>query len=159
MAYSLRAARPEDAYGMMAIAHEGLRPSIEALWGWDAEDQRERFLAQFEPIHIAIIQLGGRDVGYMKVEDCEDCIYLAGIYLAKDDRSKGIGSQVLIDLMRKATEAAKPLRLRVLVPNPAKTLYARLGFRVTKTTDSHVYMEFEPNATQQCAADAAELGR
>ncbi len=147
MPYSLRVARPDDADEMMAIAHEGLRPYVEALWGWDTEDQRERFRAQFDASHITVIQSGGRDVGYVKVEDCQDCIYLAGIYLAKGDRRKGIGSEVLLDLMQRATAAAKPLRLRVLVPNPAKNLYARLGFRVTKTTGSHVYMEFKANAT------------
>ena len=46
MAYTLRSACAEDLEAMMVIAHEGLRPYVEALWGWDAEDQQERYRAQ-----------------------------------------------------------------------------------------------------------------
>ncbi len=130
----------------MVIAHEGLRPYVEALWGWDAEDQQERYRAQFEPSRIAIICSNGHDVGYLQVEDCEDHIFLAGMFLAKDYRRKGIGSEVLGDVMRKAMKTGKAVRLRVLLPNPAQRLYERLGFRITETTDSHVYMEFSPCA-------------
>lgn len=131
---------------MMAIAHEGLRPYVEAIWGWDSKDHQERFRAQFEPSCISIIQLDGRDVGYVKVEDRKDCLFLAGIYVGKNDRNRGIGSEVLVGLMRDAAAVGRPLRLRVLLPNPAQRLYLRLGFHVTETTDSHVFMEFGPDA-------------
>jgi hypothetical protein len=37
-----------------------------------------------------------------------------------------------------------PVRLRVLVVNPAKQLYERLGFVVTETTPEFFYMEKTP---------------
>lgn len=103
MSYSLRPARAEDVDEMMAIAPEGLRPYVEAIWGWDSRDHDERFRTQFEPACISIIQCNGRDVGYVKVEDRKDYLFLAGIYVGKDGRRHGIGREVLVDLMRKAT--------------------------------------------------------
>jgi len=129
---------------MMEIAHEGIRPYVEAIWGWEEEDQQERFRAEFNVPCISIVQFDGRDVGYVKLENFDDFRLLAGIYVGKDDRNQGIGSEVLTDLMQQASEARKPLRLRVLRPNPAQRLYLRLGFRVTELTDSHVYMQFVP---------------
>ena len=131
----------------MVIGHEAIRPYVEALWGWDAREQEERFRAQFEPSQIEVIQVDGRDVGYFRLEDFEDCVFLSGIYIGKGNRRKGIGSNVLAELMNRANKISKPLRLRVLLPNPAQRLYLKLGFRITDTTDSHIHMEFKSSAS------------
>jgi ribosomal protein S18 acetylase RimI-like enzyme len=45
-------------------------------------------------------------------------------------RGRGIGTRVLLELMRQSAMARVPLRLQVMKGNRAVRLYARLGFRV-----------------------------
>ena len=143
--YRLRPARPDDLESLMAIGHEGLRPYVEALWGWDREDQRRRFRESFDWRVISVVQIEGRDVGYLRVEDGGDHIYLAGIYVDADHRGSGLGTRLLTDLIARAHAAQRPLRLRVLVPNAAYRLYERLGFRRTSEDATHIYMELDPD--------------
>ena len=129
---------------MMRIGHEGIRPYVEALWGWNADEQERRFCEHFAPERVAIVQVEGIDAGYLEVEEHRDHFFLAGIYLDAKHRGKGVGRALILDLMERARGRGKPLRLRVLQPNPARRLYERLGFKRTETTSTHVYMEFEP---------------
>jgi len=144
--YSLRTATDADALPMMRIGHEGLRPYVEALWGWDRADQEARFFEHFVPQQILIVEVNGEAVGYVKLLEHDDHWFLEGIYLAAATRGRGLGTRILTDVMARTAASRKPLRLRVLRPNPAQRLYLRLGFTVTGETDTHLAMEFAPDA-------------
>ncbi|MGH9885742.1 MAG: GNAT family N-acetyltransferase, partial [bacterium] len=124
--------------------HDGIRPYVEALWGWNQDEQERRFREHFAPARASIVQVEGRDVGYLELEEHPDHLFLAGIYLSAGQRGKGLGRSLMLELMERARELAKPVRLRVLQPNPARRLYERLGFVSTGATDTHIYMEFDP---------------
>lgn len=146
--YQLRPARAEDREPMMRIGHDGIRPWVEALWGkWDPSEQERKFREHFDVAAISIVQLDGEDVGYIKIEREDDHDFLAGIYLARAQRNRGLGRAILIDLLRQSGATGRPLRLRVLRPNPARRLYERAGFYVTHETDTHFHMEARPTAT------------
>ena len=136
MNYSLRPATALDLVPMMQIGHEGLRPYIEAIRGWDQEAEAAGFKAHFVPELIKIIQVNGRDMGYIKTVEQENQITIDGIYLSKEARSAGLGTQVLEDLNN---STGKALQLRVYKINPAFRLYARLGFEVIDE-DDHAYI-------------------
>ena len=144
MPYSLRPALKSDIELMMRIGHEGLRPYVEQLWGWDQAEQERRFREGFDLTTINIVSMDGRDVGYLKVESHDDHVFLAGIYLDREHRRCGIGTQIVTDLLMRCGRLRKPLRLRVLRTNPAQRLYKRLGFRLVKETETHIYMEALP---------------
>ena len=145
MIYSLRPATREDLPAMMAIGLDGIRPYVEASRKWDQKDQERQFCEHFTIDTVSIIQVHGHDAGYLKLEEHEDHLFLSGIYLGRDHRGKGTGSEVILGLIRLARSMGKPLRLRVHRPNPAQQLYERLGFRRTALTDTHVFMEFAPH--------------
>ena len=126
---------------MMVIGHEGLRPYVEALWGWDSALHERNFREHFVPDTISIIQVEGEDAGYVKVEEADDHIYLDGIYLSSAHRGRGVGTEVLRDLLARGRAEGKPLRLQVLASNPAQHLYRRLGFRPVAETTTHIRME------------------
>lgn len=125
----------------MRIGHDGIRPYVEQLWVWDQADQESRFRESFDPATISIVRIQDRDVGYLKVEYHDDHVFLAGIYLDREYRYRGIGSELIVDLLNRCRNLRKPLRLRVLRPNPAQRLYRRLGFRPIEETETHIYME------------------
>ncbi len=53
---------------------------------------------------------------------------LVDISLLPAHRGSGVGTELLRALQQEATTAGKPLRLSVARDNPARRLYARLGF-------------------------------
>jgi len=125
----------------MRIGHEGIRPYVEAVWGWDQAEQESRFRDGFDEQTIRIVRVDGEDAGYLKIESREDHVFIAGIYLDGRFRDRGIGREIILDVLRSASEAGNPVRLQVLRPNPAQRLYARLGFSVVGTTETHIHME------------------
>jgi ribosomal protein S18 acetylase RimI-like enzyme len=141
MKYQLRKASHADLVPLMRIGHEGIRPYVESLLGWDSQEQERRFREDFHPEQISVIQFEDRVVGYLKVEDKSDHIFLAGIYLSKSVRSVGLGSSIIADLVATARSSGKSIRLQVMRTNPAQSLYQRLGFNITGNSDTHIFME------------------
>ncbi len=139
--YELRQATPADMQLVQELKFLGLRPYVEKLWGWDSDDQEKRFRASFVPDRQQIICYQNEDVGMLHVEEREDSVFLAGLYVAARHRSKGLGSAVIRDVLVFAERCGKPVRLRVLRPNPARELYERLGFRVSEEFETHFTME------------------
>jgi GNAT superfamily N-acetyltransferase len=151
--YELRQATDADIEFVRELKCSGLRPYVEKLWGWDADDQERRFRASFVPDRQKIISYRGEDVGMLQVEEGEDSLVLAGLYVAAGHRSKGLGSAIIRDVLTEAARLGKPVRLRVLRPNPARALYERLGFRVVEESATHFSMEM-PSAgrlTRRCS--------
>src|SRR6266849_5576104 len=57
-------------------------------------------------------------------------------------KGRGIGSALVRDVMQAAGYRGVPVRLSVLVNNPARRLYECLGFRVTRIEHARVKMEW-----------------
>jgi len=140
-AYTLRPATPEDFEFMRRVGHEGLRPYIEPATGWDEAFHTARFRERFAPGRQQVIQAGGRDAGYLDLVEDNDGVTVEGIYLDAPFRNRGLGTAILRQALERAEAGNKPVRLRVLLRNPARRLYERLGFRVTATTETHFMME------------------
>ena len=87
--YTIRQARQSDVLPMMRIGHEGLRPYIEELSGWDQPQQEQIFREHFVLDQISIIQSSGEDVGYVKIEEYANHVFLAGIYVSSQHRRQG----------------------------------------------------------------------
>jgi GNAT superfamily N-acetyltransferase len=144
--WRLRPALPEDRDFLLRLHHEAFRESVEALWGWDDADQERIFDEHLaRPVERQVIQVGDEDVGELSVEERADEVFLASILVLAAWQGRGIGGSVLDWLLARAAAEGKPLTLRVIVTNPrARRLYERKGFRVTRTTETHVYMRAEP---------------
>jgi ribosomal protein S18 acetylase RimI-like enzyme len=76
-----------------------------------------------------IILLHDEPIGRMFVDEGERVITLVDVAVLPEYRNRGIGRELLHDLLVRAASAKKPVRLHVLKSNPARRLYQRLGFR------------------------------
>ncbi len=141
---------------MMAIGHEGIRPYVEKLFGWNPSDQERGFRDGFACEHVSIVQVDGRDAGYLQIDEHADHRFLAGLYLSSELRGRGVGSALIRELIARARGDGKPVRLRVLNPNPAQHLYERLGFRRIAATATHVHMEYDPISIARADLSAGE---
>ncbi len=124
MKISQRMASWDDLEWLEPFYESIMRPYVELTNKWDSTKFRE----YFNPEVTTIIQADNVDIGILKVEEREDCIYLGDIQIHEKHRSQGIGTSLIKTVIQSATIANKPVRLRVLKGNPAKELYLRLGF-------------------------------
>jgi GNAT superfamily N-acetyltransferase len=138
MKISQIAARLEDLEWLEPFYESIMRPYyVELNWEWD----NTKFRESFDPNITKIIQADGIDIGMLKVEEREDCIYLGDIQIDRVYRSKGIGTQLIKTAIESARIVNQPIRLRVLKGNPAKDLDLRLGFREIQALENCYMME------------------
>jgi ribosomal protein S18 acetylase RimI-like enzyme len=71
--------------------------------------------------------------GWLHVLEAAGSIELHQIYLAPAQQRRGIGTSILRALQARAAAAGRPLCLNVLINNPARRLYERLGFRIQRS--------------------------
>ena len=69
--------------------------------------------------------------------------------------STGWGTALVQEVMAEARQRGLPVRLRVLRSNPARRLYARLGFEVEQSSPERLWMVVQPGggARPQGAVD------
>lgn len=138
MEISERAALQSDMEWLEPFYESIMRPYyIELNIEWDDTKFRE----YFDPDLTKIIQADSIDIGMLKVEERDDCIYLGDIQIASAYRNKGIGTHLIKTVIKTANLVNKPMRLRVLRGNPAQNLYLRLGFREIQILDDACMME------------------
>jgi ribosomal protein S18 acetylase RimI-like enzyme len=116
----------------------------ETWGGWDEELQANFFDDHFKLERRQILIVNGEDAGCLEVERENSGIYLALIEVAPAFQSRGIGTMIINDLLDEARAANVPVRLEVLRVNPARTLYERLGFAVTREDETHFFLEWSP---------------
>ena len=143
--FSLVRAQGEDWEFVWECKRQAYRAYVEELWGWDESWQLARFHQFFEPSTIQMIQAAGENIGFLGVEEEADRLILANIVLKPEFQGKGIGTQLLLQLLQKAQNKGLPVTLRVLKNNhKARNLYERLGFWVEGESETHDLMRWNP---------------
>lgn len=118
---------------------------------WDKEQKdmfvTMQFSAQTQHYHGSyphaqsnIILRNKEAVGRIIVNEDAQAFTLVDVSLLPAHRGHGIGTYLLRELLRKADEATKPVRLHVLLTNPARRLYERLGFSVVHSDSLYCEM-------------------
>jgi GNAT superfamily N-acetyltransferase len=151
---TFRPARAEDVPFLFAL-YTSTRAEELALLDWDAT-QRTAFLAMqftaqqryyrtvYPDAECRIIAVDGIPVGQMQVERQPTVMLLMDFAVLAEHRSRGIGAAAVHLLLDEAAEVGKPVRLHVERTNPARRLYARLGFRRIADEGIHWLMEWAP---------------
>jgi len=145
MDISFRRVSESDEPFVEDVYFETQRWIIEALFGWRGDGvEREKFRESYDVDNTNIILAGGVSVGWWTVQRSTSEIHLAAIYLLSSHQGQGIGSGVIRDLMAEADKACVPIRLSTAAINPARGLYARLGFLLTHEDRYKAYFERKP---------------
>lgn len=139
---TLRPATMADLEWLEPFYESLMRPYVELTHPWDPH----QFKRSFTPRLTSIIQVSQQTsqgseqqaIGMFKVERCHDHIYLGDLQIKSAFQGRGIGSQLIRELILQAQTQRLPIRLRVLQGNPALRLYQRLGFTHLRTLD-HCY--------------------
>jgi GNAT superfamily N-acetyltransferase len=119
---------------------------------WDAT-QRESFLKmqfaaqlqdyqrRFPDGDHRLILLENEPIGRLYVARSAEEIRILDIALVPAHRGKGIGTQLILNLLDEAANTQKPLRIYVERDNPSVGLFERMGFSQAEDIGSHFLME------------------
>ncbi|CAN5681887.1 GNAT family N-acetyltransferase [soil metagenome] len=148
---ALRTATSEDTEFLAAV-YEGTRLEELAVTDWSPEQKtqfcRMQFQAQdthyrqhYPTAEYYVIELEGVPVGRLYYDCWKREIRIMDIAVLPEYRGRGVGTQLLKDLLKDAADSGKILSIHVERMNPALKLYERLGFTVTEDKGLHLLME------------------
>lgn len=145
---TLRPEREEDE-GFVYRVYASTRIEELSVTDWTPETKeaflRMQFAAQvshyrnhYAESDFSIVEVDGVAAGRIYVGRWPEEIRIIDIALLPDYRRRGIGSKLINEVLAEAEEAGKPVTIHVEKFNPARRLYARLGFR--QIQDKGVYL-------------------
>ena len=148
-AISLRPVRAEDEYFLRELFAATRAEKLRAA-GLDEEALRQVLLLQFRAQQAqyrsqypeaerSLVLLDGGPVGYCYVARGDEAIILVDVALDPEHSGKGVGGRLLRRLLDEADAAGRPVLAHVEKTNPARRLYARLGFEAF--ADDGVYLD------------------
>ena len=128
------------------------RESELALLPW-SDAQKEAFCAMqfvaqdrgyrgaYPDGEFLLVEMDGEPIGRLYRAATPASFHLIDITLRPEWRNRGIGTQLLRETMSLAAATGLPVQLHVDKSNPARRLYARLGFR--EVGDAGLYLRLE----------------
>lgn len=142
---ALRPATRDDVEFLFTTLRAAIGSYVEATWGgWDDAYQRELFVGTIDLATHQVIEVEGRAVGCLSVEEFIDRVALNRIFLMPEAQRRGVGTALVCAVRDRAHARGLPLVLTVQRVNPARALYERLGFAVVSETSTHYGMEAAP---------------
>lgn len=91
-----------------------------------------------------IIEIDGAPAGRLYVNRGEHDIRIVDITIAPLHRGRGIGTTLLQDLLQEGTATGRTVSIHVESNNPARRLYARLGFEPAGENGVYILMVRNP---------------
>ena len=95
-----------------------------------------------------VIVLAGQDIGLLKIDEQESNIEIVQIQIDPKFQGKGIGRQIVSNVIDKSKVLKKNVLLSVLKENKARELYLRIGFKIIGEDDHSFIMLFDHNAKE-----------
>ena len=123
---------------------------------WDPS----RFLASWTEFENLMILVESQVVGLLRLMPEQDGLGLRDLQVVPEHQGQGIGSWAVQQAQSIAASRGFPrLQLRVYEENPAKALYARLGFKTASVVGGTVHMVYElPPNNSFTAEPASRVG-
>lgn len=141
-----------DADGpFLAELYASTRADEVAGFGWPPEmqqafvaqqhaAQRAQYAAAYPEADHLIVERAGCAIGRVLLSTGDGDLLLVDIALLPEDRGQGLGTALLRDIIAAAASERRPVHLHVEKSNPARRLYARLGFGLAEDRGIYDFM-------------------
>ena len=93
------------------------------------DSQTVAYAQQYPNASHEIVEIDDRPVGRLMIDRRPRSVCIVDISLIPERRNEGIGTSLLRQVMDECSEKELACELQVVVSNPARRLYERLGFR------------------------------
>lgn len=138
--YYLRDALEKDFDFLYNLNISTAKDYIAQTWGWDDEFQLKYFKTKFRSTNYKIISVDNKDIGALSLRQDGSKIFIKRIQILPQFQHRGIGSEIISDVIKCAEENNAVVCTKVLKVNPAKKLYNKLGFSYIGETPTHYLM-------------------
>lgn len=150
--YALRPVQAADEALLLEL-YSSTRAEEMALVPWDAAQkqvflqmqfsaQHKHYLTYFPLATHDMIMTEGQPVGRLYVDRRETEIRILDVTLLPQARGHGIGTQILLELMKEAATADRSVSIYVESFNRSLGLFQRLGFMKTEESGASWLMEW-----------------
>ena len=139
---TLRPTTEADGAFAYRVRETTMRDYEVATWGaWNADEAREQIDNDIRGSRSTIVEMDDQPVGLLRVDELSTHIHLDQLFILPEHQRKGVGHQILVQILERAKTVGLPLRLWVLRVNPATKFYERLGFKVIEQTPASLHLE------------------
>lgn len=156
MDLALRPINPDDD-AFLCRLYASTRAAEMELVDWSDEQKTAFLRMQFDAQHryytqnfpaarFDVIENHGEPIGRLYVDYRQAEIRVIDIALLPAHRGKGLGSQLMRELLGQGAEASLPVTIHVEQFNPALRLYRRLGFRDKHIEGVYLLMAWHPES-------------
>jgi GNAT superfamily N-acetyltransferase len=108
--------------------------------------QQTYYLEQYDNATYSVIEADGQPAGRLYVARWPDDIRVMDIALLPAWRRRGIGTRLLQSIIDEGRVSGRKVSIHVEIFNPARHLYARLGFRDAGERGVYQLMEWTPDS-------------
>lgn len=150
---TLRPAEEGDRPLMLRVYASVREPELEAAgmpreqWPPFVEHQFEaqsRHYESYEDTSFEVVLADGEPAGRLIVARWPQELRVVDVALLPEHRGRGIGGALMRELIEEADERRVKVSVHVERFNPARRLYARLGFQPVSETDVYLLLERPP---------------
>jgi ribosomal protein S18 acetylase RimI-like enzyme len=156
---TLRPATPADRAFLLEL-YASTRAAELALLPWDDATKRAFVEQQFtaQDVHYRrhygdaafdVVELAGEPAGRLTVLRGTEDIRIVDIALLAAFRGRGIGTALLQAVLDEAGASERSVSIGVEVTNPARALYARLGFEAIEDHSPYLLMAWTATALME----------
>ena len=131
----------DDAEALVAIRLAAMRESLERLGRFDPQRARDRFVAGFDAAWTRHVVVDGQRVGFVVVRPQGDGLRLDHLYIAPAAQGRGIGAEVMADVLADADARGLRVRVTALRESAANRFYERRGFALVDRTEWDNHLE------------------
>lgn len=155
--YFLRPIHSSDERFLSDLYASTRAEELAPLIDWTAQQKRDFLEQQFQAQHkyyqdtykgaqFHVIEMESARIGRLYVDRREKEIRVIDIALLPEYRSKGIGRQLMTEVLKEGERSKKKVSIHVEHNNPAMRLYKRLGFEKIGDVGIYFLMEWLPES-------------
>lgn len=148
MNVSFRQAKESDLEFLFNLRKRTMNMHLKNVGGTiDEQSHMNRIKYRFDAAKIVLVD--SVNAGLLKSYCDESGWVIVQVQVSPEYQGKGIGSKIVSKVLDQAANEEHVVTLSVLIGNPAKELYSRLGFEVVSKSDKEYTMRCEPNKKMQ----------
>jgi ribosomal protein S18 acetylase RimI-like enzyme len=110
------------------------------------EAQHKYYVENYPGAQLQVILVQGEPAGRLYIKRLEKEIRIMDIALLPAFRNRGLGTEIIKQILTEGQACDVPVTIHVERFNPALRLYTRLGFRLLEDKGVYLLMEWNPNA-------------
>lgn len=153
--YQFRPIQAADEPFLSRLYASTREEELSVLIDWTPEQKRDFLRQQFQAQHtyyqqqykgaqFSVVEMNGEPVGRLYIDRRKDDIRVIDIALLPAFRGRGIGRQLMQEVLDEGRQSGKKVSIHVEHNNPALRLYKRLGFQKIGDTGVYYLMEWTP---------------